>query len=417
MFPSLARAFRPAARLVPRAVSTRAMSGIRADATDEELLNVIAQNGSDFYNGDFLLTWDFTAKQLDSFLATAMMMKRLYNRGEDLKTFTNGLGVPIFRDNSTRTRFSFASGCNMLGLEQMELDEGKSQIAHGETVRETATMISFLAQAIGIRDDMYIHEGHKYMKEVSDALQESYDGGILNQRPAVINLQCDKDHPTQSTADMLHLIDQFGSTEALKGKKMVLSWAYSPSYGKPLSVAQGITTLMTRYGMDVVLAHPEGYDVLPECRDIAARHAEESGGSFRVTNDMDEAFEGAHIVYPKSWAPFTVMEKRTELLRAGDDEGLKTLEADCLANNARFKDWECTEEKMATTHNGEALYMHCLPADITGVSCEEGEVSGSVFERYRLRTYAEASHKPFTIASMMLLCRNPNAADFLRSKC
>ena len=123
-----------------------------------------------------------------------------------------------------------------------------------------------------------------------------------------------------------------------------MTWAYSPSYGKPLSVPQGIIGLMTRLGMDVVLAHPEGYDLIPEIVELAGKQAKESGGTFTRAASMAEAFAGADIVYPKSWAPYQVMERRTELLRAKDHDGLKTLEKECLAQNARHKDWECTED-------------------------------------------------------------------------
>jgi ornithine carbamoyltransferase len=95
------------------------------------------------------------------------------------------------------------------------------------------------------------------------------------------------------------------------------------------------------------------------------------------------------------------MGQRTELLRAQDHQGLKDLEKACLAQNANFKNWECTEDMMKLTKNGEALYMHCLPADITDVSCKAGEVSASVFERYRIRTYKEAGWKPYIIAAMI----------------
>ena len=185
-------------------------------------------------------------------------------RADNIATnvFTNGLGISVFRDNSTRTRFSYASALNMLGLAQQDLDEGKSQIAHGETVRETANMISFCADAIGIRDDMYLGAGNAYMREVGAALDEGFEEGVLPQRPALVNLQCDIDHPTQSMADLAWLREHFGSLENLKGKKIAMTWAYSPSYGKPLSVPQGIIGLMTRYGMDVTLAHPEGYDLI-----------------------------------------------------------------------------------------------------------------------------------------------------------
>jgi ornithine carbamoyltransferase len=113
----------------------------------------------------------------------------------------------------------------------------------------------------------------------------------------------------------------------------------------------------------------------------------------------------ADIVYPKRWAPFAVMEERTQLVSDGKFDELKDLEKRCLLNNAKFKDWECTEELMATTKAGKALYMHCLPADITGVSCKEGEVEASVFERYRVPLYKEASFKPYIIAAMIFLAK------------
>ena len=109
---------------------------------------------------------------------------------------------------------------NLLGLEVQDLDEGKSQISHGETVRETANMISFMADIIGIRDDMYIGKGNAYMHEVSESVQEGYKDGVLEQRPTLVNLQCDIDHPTQAMADALHLIHEFGGIENLKGKKL-----------------------------------------------------------------------------------------------------------------------------------------------------------------------------------------------------
>jgi knotted carbamoyltransferase YgeW len=359
----------------------------------------------DMYLNDFFHTWKESDDEIAATFAVAEILRSMREQNISSKVFDSGLGISIFRDNSTRTRFSFASACNMLGLEVQDLDEKTSQIAHGETVRETANMVSFMADVIGIRDDMYIGKGHTYMKEVAEAVQEGYDDGVLEQRPTLVNLQCDIDHPTQSMADMLHVINHFGGVENLKGKKVAMTWAYSPSYGKPLSVPQGIIGLFTRFGMDVVLAHPEGYNVMPEVEEVAKDNAEKSGGSYKRVNSMAEAFKDADIVYPKSWAPFAVMEERTQLVSDGKFDELKDLEKRCLLNKAKFKDWECTEELMATTKAGKALYMHCLPADITGVSCKEGEVEASVFERYRVPLYKEASFKPYIIAAMIFLAK------------
>lgn len=365
------------------------------------------------YGRDPLLTWEQSETDLRALLLTAEIFEQMWRANTDARVFRGGLAVSLFRDQSTRTRFSFASAASLLGLSLMDLDETKTQVAHGETIRETANMISFLTEAIGIRDDIYIGEGHEYMREVSTAVQGGFDEGVLPQRPVVINLQCDRDHPTQSLADLLHLQETFGSLDSLKGKKVVMSWAYSPSYGKPLSVPQGIVGLLTRFGMDVVLAHPEGYGLMPEISVMAESQAEASGGSFEITHHMEEAFAGADVVYPKSWAPFDVMETRTRYLRAGQADKIDELERHALESNAKHKNWECSEALMSTTRGGKALYMHCLPADITGVSCQQGEVAASVFDRYRVATYKEAEHKPYVMAAMILLARFQQPAGVL----
>jgi knotted carbamoyltransferase YgeW len=369
---------------------------------------------SELYKKDFLLTWEKKEQDLKIVLEVAAILKEMRAQNISPRVFDSGLAISNFRDNSTRTRFSFASASNLLGLAVADLDEEKSQIAHGETVRETANMISFMSDFIGIRDDMFLGEGNKYMREVGSALDEGFEKGVLPSRPGIVNLQCDMDHPTQSMADLMHLQDVYGSLENLRGKKIVMSWAYSPSYGKPLSVPQGIIALMSRFGMNIELAYPEGYGLIPEIVDIAKKNAQQSGGSLNVSHSMSEAMKGADIVYPKSWAPFHIMQQRTKLLQSADKAGLKDLEQVCLANNAKFMDWEYDEAKMKTTKNGNALYMHCLPADISDVSCKHGEVSAAAFEHYRIKTYQEAGFKPYIIAAMMFTNKFENPADILK---
>jgi knotted carbamoyltransferase YgeW len=381
-------------------------------------INERIENLSGSYDGlyqkDFLLTWKKSTADLQAILETADLLKALRNQNISTRLFDSGLAVSIFRDQSTRTRFSFASAANLMGLAVQDMDETKSQIAHGETVRETANMISFLSDFIGIRDDMFLGEGNRYMREVGEALYDGASRGVLPSRPGIINLQCDIDHPTQSMADLLHLKNYFGSLENLRGKKIVMSWAYSPSYGKPLSVPQGIIGLLTRFGMQVELAHPEGYNLLPEVVALAEENALQSGGSFKTSNSMEEAMKNADIVYPKSWAPFHIMQERTGLLKSKDTKGLAGLEQSCLANNARFMSWEYNQQMMQLTKNQNALYMHCLPADISGVSCQNGEVTADTFEKYRIETYIEAGYKPYIIAAMMLTNRFQNPGEILR---
>lgn len=355
------------------------------------------------YQNDFFLTWDKSLEELEAIDQVADALRALREANKSCRIFDSGLGISLFRDNSTRTRFSYASACNLLGLEVQDLDEKKSQLSHGETVRETANMISFMADVIGIRDDMYIGKGHTYQKNVAAYVQEGYEDGILEQRPTLVNLQCDIDHPTQIMADTLHVMHTFGGAEALKGKKIAMTWAYSPSYGKPLSVPQGAVGLLTRYGADVSLAYPEGYDIMEDVLELGKKQAKASGGSLTVTHSMEEAFADADVVYPKSWAPFAAMEERTELYAQGDQKGIDELEQRLLANNAKFKNWTCSEEMMKKTKDGKALYLHCLPADISGVSCAEGEVDASVFDRYRVPLYKQASFKPYIIAAMIFL--------------
>lgn len=369
-------------------------------------------NFKEMYENDFFLTWEKTDDEIEAVFTIADALRYMRENNISTKIFESGLGISIFRDNSTRTRFSFASACNLLGLEVADLDEKKSQIAHGETVRETATMVSFMADVIGIRDDMYIGKGNAYMHTFMDSVTQAHKDGQLEQKPTLVNLQCDIDHPTQAMADALHIIHQFGGIENLKGKKLAMTWAYSPSYGKPLSVPQGIIGLLTRLGMDVTLAYPEGYEVMSDVVEVAKKNAEAAGTNFTVTNDMREAFQDADVVYPKSWAPYAAMEVRTDLYGKGDFDGIAKLEKELLAQNAEHMDWIVDEDLMSITKNGQdTLYMHPLPADIQGTNCEHGEVTTEVFNHALDSLYKEASNKPYIIAAMIFLakCKDPQA--------
>jgi len=381
----------------------------------KDRIEMLGKMKSDLAGKDFLLTWEKSEQDLRIIIEVASIIKEMRAKNISPRVFDSGLAISNFRDNSTRTRFSFASASNLLGLAVQDLDEEKSQIAHGETVRETANMISFMSDFIGIRDDIFLGEGNKYMREVGAALDEGFQKGVLPVRPGIVNLQCDMDHPTQSMADLMHLQDVFGSLENLKGRKIVMSWAYSPSYGKPLSVPQGIIALMSRFGMNIELAYPDGYELIPEIVEIAKKNAMQSGGSFSISHSMSNAMKDADIVYPKSWAPYNIMQQRTQLLKTDDKTGLKELEQVCLANNAKFMDWEYNEAKTKITRNQNALYLHCLPADISGVSCKQGEVSSTAFEHYRIKTYQEAGFKPYVIAAMMFTNRFGDPAEALKS--
>lgn len=150
----------------------------------KQFTDVISQLKLDkMYEGDFFLTWEKSFDEIKGVFAVADALRHLRENNISARIFDSGLGISLFRDNSTRTRFSFASACNLLGLEVQDLDEGKSQIAHGETVRETASMISFMADVIGIRDDMYIGKGNTYMHNVVNAVTEATATACLSRSP------------------------------------------------------------------------------------------------------------------------------------------------------------------------------------------------------------------------------------------
>ncbi len=233
---------------------------------DAAVCRLAALDSHGIHGADVLATWDLTGDEVRALLAAADALRALRSANCSCRVADSGLAVSIFRDNSTRTRFSFASACNLLGLQVQDFDESTSQVAHGETVRETATMVSFMADVIGVRDDLYLGQGHREMVELGGYLAQSHAAGVLEQRPTLVNLQSDLDHPTQAFADLLHLTHELGGVENLRGRRLAMTWAHSPSYGKPLSVPQGMVALMARLGMDVVLAHPPGYELVADVR-------------------------------------------------------------------------------------------------------------------------------------------------------
>ena len=239
------------------------------------------------------------------------------------------------------------------------------------------------------------------------ALDEGYRDGILEQRPTLVNLQCDVDHPTQCMADMLHVIHYFGGVENLKGKKVAMTWAYSPSYGKPLSVPAG------RYRPVHPLRHGrlrwpirKATKYSPKSKRSPARTARSTAPSSHKTQRHEGSLQGRRHRLSEVLGSVQGHGRALRAVRhAGDQKGIDELEQRLLAQNAEHKDWACTEEMMSLTKDGKALYLHCLPADITGLSCEEGEVDNSVFDRYLVPLYKQASYKPYIIAAMIFMSK------------
>jgi knotted carbamoyltransferase YgeW len=367
----------------------------------QDLLDRLTDLGVEGLHGrSLLLTREWTLPELETLATLAELLEALDRAGVQVPLFPNELHLALFFDSSTRTRSSWAGAAARLGARPVVVDGAATQVGHGETAEETGTMLGMNAHALGIRHDLVLGEGNRFMREAKEGIDRYLESLGSRRVVPLVNLQCDIDHPTQTLADWLWLRERFPA--GLAGKTMAVSWAYSPSYAKPLSVPQGLITLLTRFGMNIRLAHPEGYQLTPESVELAAALAHESGGSFSVTHSMDEAFDAADIVYPKSWGPYELMLERVEASRAGDASRFEEIEGRALAQNQLHRDWICNDERMAATRAGEALYMHCLPADIGD------EVSNGVLAHARLDLARQANKKLYVIMAALAAAKEPD---------
>jgi ornithine carbamoyltransferase len=282
---------------------------------------------------DYIETLDWTVPELEEVLAVAGELKEDRRQGRPHRLLQDKTLYMLFLDKSTRTRNAFETGMTQLGGHAIFLDADKTQVSHGESPKDTALTLSGYGEGIAIRHDLAPYEGNAWMREIAEWASIP-----------LINLQCDVDHPTQTLADLMTLREHRGDN--LRGLKVAMSWAYAPSYARPLSVPQGVATLFPRFGMDVVLAHPPGFDLMPEVLEKAQAAAAEAGTTITFTDSMEEAFSGADVVYPKSWGR----------LDAFSDE------SKALAESGAFANWICDEEKIALA-SPDVLYLHCLPAD------------------------------------------------------
>ena len=350
-----------------------------------------------------LVTHDWSTDDLEALLAVAKRFELLDRAGARLELLRGELAYAMFFDNSTRTKSAWAGAAARLGMHPIIVDGSSTQVSHGETAEETGAMLGMNAHALGVRHDLILGEGHAFMRDVQRGI-DTYLAATNDPRHVpVVNLQCDIDHPTQALADLLWLREHFGGSVA--GRRITMSWAYSPSYAKPLSVPQGVVSLLTRFGAHVALAHPAGYELLAPPMAWAAEGADASGGSFRVTHDMDDAFAGAEAVYPKSWGPHVEMLERVAANRVGDAAAMRDIEQRALARNAEHRSWICDERRMALT--ADALYLHCLPADIGA------EVSPAVMDRFRVAVAQEANKKLYVIMALLATAKVPDLAAAL----
>jgi len=314
---------------------------------------------------DFITDQEWTREELDTAFDVAFDLKRRYALGEPTPLLAYKTLFMLFFFSSTRTRTSFEAGISQLGGHGQFIEAETTQIKHGDTPKEMGRILSRYGHGIAIRQCDWGF-GNRYIREVAEYATVP-----------VLNMQCDIYHPFQAMADLMTIMEK---KRTLKGCKVVMSWAYAASYTKPISVPQSTIMLFARYGMDVVLAHPPEFKLMPDIIQQAKDNARQSGGSFEIVNDMDEAFKDADVVYPKSWGC---------LLTTNDQ-----MEAAAIAT--RYKDWICDQRRMKLAKDN-AIYLHCLPAD-RGI-----EVTDEVIDGPQSVVYDEAENRLHVQKAIMAL--------------
>ncbi len=280
---------------------------------------------------DLITTQDWALGELETLLALATELKDARATGRLTPLLTGKTLYMIFFDASTRTRNSFETGMTQLGGHAIFLSPDKMQISHGENAKDTANVLSRFGEGIAIRHCEH-GEGNAYLNDVAE-----------HASVPVINMQCDIYHPCQILADCLTIREKFGQT---RGLKLGVAWTSAPNYVRPLSVPQSLILMMPRFGIDVTLAYPPEFKLMPEIEQQAKENAERVGAKFDISHRFEDAFENADAVIPKSWGPLVTTRDVPE--------GLKLIE--------KYPEWRCDSSHMALGKK-RMIYMHPLPAD------------------------------------------------------
>ncbi len=323
---------------------------------------------TDLRGRDIIGDLDFTREEVETVLDVAFDLKRKRALGEPHPYLRDKVLAMLFFFSSTRTRGSFEAGMAQLGGHAAFIESRTTQISHGDTEKEMGEIFGRYFDGIAIRHvDWGI--GNRYLNLVAEASREP-----------VLNMQCEFYHPFQILADLMTIIEKKGRD--LRRKKMVVSWAYASSYLKPVSVPQSLILQMPRFGLDVVLAHPPEFKLMPEIMDQAMAQAKKFGTGFEVVDDMNEAVKDADIVYAKSWGP---------LLTTTDPEEGKKIQD-------KYKDWIADEKKMGLA-KADSIYMHPLPAD-RNIEVTDGVIDGPhsvVFDEAENRLHVQKAVMALTM--------------------
>lgn len=324
---------------------------------------------TDLRGRDLIGDLDFSKEEVETVLDVAFDLKRKRALGEPHPYLRDKVLAMLFFFASTRTRGSFEAGMAQLGGHAAFIESRTTQISHGDTEKEMGEIFGRYFDGISIRHvDWEI--GNRYLNLVAEAA-----------RVPVLNMQCEIYHPFQILADLMTIQEKKG--RELRGRKMVVSWAYASSYLKPISVPQSLILQMPRFGLDLVLAHPPEFKLMPEIMDQAREQAQRFNTGFEVVDDMEAAVEDADVVYAKSWGP---------LLTTTDAEKGKEIQD-------RYKDWIADETLMALAKE-DAIYMHPLPAD-RNIEVTDAVIDGShsvVFDEAENRLHVQKAVLALTMA-------------------
>ncbi len=314
---------------------------------------------------DLITTQDWNLDELERLVALAEDLKGKRAAGELTPLLTAKTLYMIFFDASTRTRNSFETGMTQLGGHGIYLSPDKMQISHGENAKDTANVLSRYGDGIAIRHCAY-GEGNRYLRDVAQ-----------HASVPVLNMQCDVYHPCQILADLLTIKEKFGGT---RGLKLGVAWTSAPNYVRPLSVPQSLILLMPRFGIDVTLAYPPEFKLMPEIEAQARANAESAGVKFEIAHEFEDAFTDAHVVIPKSWGPLVTTQDVPE--------GLALIE--------QYPTWRCEAKHMELGHD-DMIYMHPLPAD------RGREVTDEVIDGPRSVVYDQAENRLHVQKALMAL--------------
>ena len=321
---------------------------------------------TDLRGRDLIGDLDFSKEEVETVLEVAFDLKRKRALGEPHAYLRDKVLAMLFFFSSTRTRGSFEAGMAQLGGHAAFIESRTTQISHGDTEKEMGQIFGRYFDGIAIRHvDWGI--GNRYLNFVAQA-----------SRVPVLNMQCDFYHPFQILADLMTIIEKKGSN--LRGRRMVVSWAYASSYLKPISVPQSLILQMPRFGLDVVLAHPPEFRLQEDIVNQAREQAKKYNTSFEVTESMEEGFTGADVVYAKSWGP---------LLTTADPDQGKSIQD-------KYRQWITDDDKMALA-KPDAIYMHPLPAD------RNVEVTDEVMDGPHSVVYDEAENRLHVQKAVMAL--------------